>query len=320
MAMNRPYGYRLLCWICRGAATAILMAAAVLLPVGPSSPPLGAVPVPLCQQSARGSDVLYVSSQADAPAETGLSSAQLSDGDPVAEQQESVLSARVVASSRGGDRPSQATTTSTATSTPTATATSTNTPAPTRTPAPTNTQAPTSTPAPTHTSAPAASPAPTGAPSSSTASTQSPQPSPIPAPQPPPSPQKMNGEGIAAIAMKYLGYRYAWGGSSPKVGFDCSGFIGYVYAEAGLPVPNHDLSGQLRSGPSVKRDQLQPGDLVFFQNTYRAGLSHGGIYIGGGQFIHAVEEGVGVRITNMADGYWSGRFLGASRPWDQTGR
>lgn len=152
-----------------------------------------------------------------------------------------------------------------------------------------------------------------------------------PVPSSPPTPQasqvpptseavKITGEQITDIALKYVGYGYTWGGSSPGVGFDCSGFIGYVYKEAGLPVPDHDLSGQLSAGPRVDLDRLQPGDLVFFQNTYRAGLSHGGIYIGGGRFIHAVEEGVGVQVNNMDDSFWSGRFLGASRPWATDGR
>jgi cell wall-associated NlpC family hydrolase len=125
---------------------------------------------------------------------------------------------------------------------------------------------------------------------------------------------EVTGDTISAIAMEYVGYGYAWGGSSPGVGFDCSGFIGYVCQEAGVPVPNHDLYGQLNAGPSIEMEQLQPGDLVFFQNTYTAGLSHGGIYIGGGQFVHAVDDGVGVKVTNIGDQYWASRFVGASRP------
>jgi cell wall-associated NlpC family hydrolase len=121
------------------------------------------------------------------------------------------------------------------------------------------------------------------------------------------------GARIAAIAQQYLGYRYVWGGSSPS-GFDCSGFTWYVYKQAGISIPNHDLAGQLNAGPRIGRDQLQPGDLVFFQNTYKAGLSHSGIYLGGGRFIEAETESVGVQIRSLSDPYWSPRFIGASRP------
>ncbi len=123
------------------------------------------------------------------------------------------------------------------------------------------------------------------------------------------------GERVAAIARKYVGYRYAWAGSSPQVGFDCSGLDEHVYQEAGIPIPPHDLWGQMNTGPMIPRGELQPGDLVFFQNTYKPGLSHGGIYLGNAQFVHATDEGSGVQISSLSEDYWTVRFLAASRPW-----
>jgi len=140
-----------------------------------------------------------------------------------------------------------------------------------------------------------------------------PTPTPVPVPAPSQPPPSDVGSRIAAIAQQYLGYRYVWGGSSPS-GFDCSGFTWYVYKQAGISIPNHDLAGQLNAGPRIPKDQLQPGDLVFFQNTYKPGLSHSGIYLGGGRFINAETESVGVQIRSLSDPYWAARFVGASRP------
>ena len=118
---------------------------------------------------------------------------------------------------------------------------------------------------------------------------------------------------IVSIASRYLGVPYVWGGVSPG-GFDCSGLVYYVYQRAGIPVPR-DLYGQLQSGSRVSRANLQPGDIVFFANTYEAGLSHDGIYIGGGRFINAVDYGIGVAVSSINDSYWSAHYYGASRPW-----
>ena len=186
------------------------------------------------------------------------------------------------------------------------------TPAPTRTPTPQPTAVPTAKP-PTPTPVP---PTPTRAPASPAASAKAaPAPTLGPAPTPAPVPPgSTRGTQIAGIAQKYLGYRYIWGGSSPN-GFDCSGFTWYVYRQAGVSIPNHDLQGQMNAGRKISRDQLQPGDLVFFQNTYMPGLSHVAVYLGGGRFINAESEKVGVQIRSMSDPFWSSRFVGASRPW-----
>jgi len=117
--------------------------------------------------------------------------------------------------------------------------------------------------------------------------------------------------GVSATAMQFLGRPYIWGGTGPA-GFDCSGFVWYVHKVNGKDV-SRGLWGQMNGGPRVSRDQLQPGDSVFFANTYMPGLSHAGIYIGGGRFIHASDERTGVTISNLSDGYWGPRYIGASR-------
>lgn len=120
------------------------------------------------------------------------------------------------------------------------------------------------------------------------------------------------GEQLVNTAMQYLGYPYVWGGTTPS-GFDCTGFIYYIVNQVtggGFP---RAMEAQVNRGTWVPADQLQPGDLVFQQNTYQWGLSHGGIYIGNGQFIHAANPGSGVIISNMWDSYWGPRYYTARR-------
>ena len=109
----------------------------------------------------------------------------------------------------------------------------------------------------------------------------------------------------ASIALKYLGIPYQWGGASPGTGFDCSGLVMYVFAQLGVQLP-HFAAGQYGYGSPVSRDQLQPGDLVFFD-----GLSHVGIYIGNGQMVHAPQTGDVVKITAISD--FGSRYVGARR-------
>ncbi len=113
--------------------------------------------------------------------------------------------------------------------------------------------------------------------------------------------------GVVGIAMRYLGIPYRWGGASPATGFDCSGFVMYVYAQVGVSLPHHAAS-QYGYGVPVPKDQLQPGDLVFFD-----GLGHNGIYIGGGQFIHSPHTGDVVKISSLSDPWYQAKWVGARR-------
>jgi cell wall-associated NlpC family hydrolase len=124
--------------------------------------------------------------------------------------------------------------------------------------------------------------------------------------------QPIAGEDVANLAEHYVGSRYVWGGSSPA-GFDCTGFVLWIYGQFGRTLP-HNEAGQLASGPPVDADDLQPGDVLAFANTYRHGLSHVGIYLGGGRFVHAADEAHGIQVNDLWDGYWGPRFVGASRP------
>jgi len=109
----------------------------------------------------------------------------------------------------------------------------------------------------------------------------------------------------ASIALRYLGVPYQWGGASPVTGFDCSGLVMYVYAQLGVQLP-HYAAAQFGYGTPVGRDQLQPGDLVFFD-----GLSHVGIYIGNGEFVHAPQTGDVVKISPLSA--FAAGYVGARR-------
>jgi cell wall-associated NlpC family hydrolase len=125
------------------------------------------------------------------------------------------------------------------------------------------------------------------------------------------APEPTTGSQVATLAEQYVGSPYRWGGISPA-GFDCTGFVMWVYSQFGVWLP-HNEAGQLASGPRVNKDELEPGDVLVFANTYRAGLSHVGIYVGDGQFVHAVDEAHGVMLSALGDGYWAARLVGASR-------
>jgi peptidoglycan DL-endopeptidase CwlO len=112
--------------------------------------------------------------------------------------------------------------------------------------------------------------------------------------------------GVVGIAMQYLGTPYRWGGASPG-GFDCSGFVMYVFAQVGVSLP-HNAAAQYGQGSPVSRSELQAGDLVFF-----SGLGHVGIYMGGGQFIHAPHTGDVVKISNLGEGWYASSYVGARR-------
>ena len=117
---------------------------------------------------------------------------------------------------------------------------------------------------------------------------------------------------IVLNAMGFMGIPYRWGGSSPDTGFDCSGFVQYVFRQAaGLVLPRSSFD-QIRQGAVVAREELQAGDLVFF-NTMRATASHVGIYVGENRFIHAPSRGKTVEIVSLSDAYWQARYDGARR-------
>ena len=113
-------------------------------------------------------------------------------------------------------------------------------------------------------------------------------------------------------AMGYLGIRYRFGGTSPETGLDCSGLVLNVFRNAiGLDLPR-TATEMSRMGENISRQELKPGDLVFF-NTMRRAFSHVGIYLGDGQFVHAPSSGGKVRIENLGNSYWAARFNGARR-------
>jgi cell wall-associated NlpC family hydrolase len=120
-----------------------------------------------------------------------------------------------------------------------------------------------------------------------------------------PPPDGSKASQVIAIAMQYLGVPYVWGGASPSQGFDCSGLTTYVFAQIGISLPHHAAS-QYNYGTPVSQDDLQPADLVFFN-----GLGHMGMYIGGGQFIHAPHTGDVVKISSIYD--YFGSWVGARR-------
>lgn len=111
-------------------------------------------------------------------------------------------------------------------------------------------------------------------------------------------------------ALSYLGTRYRYGGSSSR-GFDCSGFTSYIYRRHGINLP-HSSSAQYRVGTPVSRSELRPGDLVFFR-TRGSRISHVGIYIGNGKFVHASSARGRVRIDTLNSGYYKQRYVGARR-------
>ena len=113
-------------------------------------------------------------------------------------------------------------------------------------------------------------------------------------------------------ALELIGVRYKFGGQSPEKGLDCSGLVKYVFEQVtGVSMPR-SAREQASVGEKVDRDDLQPGDLVFF-NTRRAAFSHVGIYLGDNEFVHAPRKKSSVKIANIDGQYWKKRFNGARR-------
>jgi cell wall-associated NlpC family hydrolase len=131
---------------------------------------------------------------------------------------------------------------------------------------------------------------------------------------PAPAPSAAAGS-VVEFAIQLVGSRYVWGGAGPQ-GFDCSGFTRYVYAQYGLDLP-HSSAGQYSSnyGTAISDPaELRPGDIVFFVNTYKRGISHVGLYIGGGDVVQAMSPKLGVGVANLNGDYWAQHYYGAIRP------
>ena len=139
---------------------------------------------------------------------------------------------------------------------------------------------------------------------------------PVPAEAPPPgplvAPDRRGPRAIVATALSLRGTPYRDGGTDPAQGFDCSGFIQYVFARHGQTLPR-EAKDQYTVGKKVKSSKVRPGDLLFF-STVAKGPSHVGLSIGGDQFVHATSERGVVRVERVTDGYWGRRFIGARRP------
>lgn len=117
------------------------------------------------------------------------------------------------------------------------------------------------------------------------------------------------GQKIADYALQYVGYRYVYGGADPS-GFDCSGFVKYVFTHFGYKI-NRTATAQLTDGYAVSRDSLQPGDVIYF--GYGSTAQHVGIYIGNNQFVHAQNSSTGVVISSLSESWYANRYLTAHR-------
>jgi cell wall-associated NlpC family hydrolase len=120
------------------------------------------------------------------------------------------------------------------------------------------------------------------------------------------APESRRRQKVVRLASTYVGVPYRRGGASPA-GFDCSGFVQYVYAQVGIRLP-HNAAKQYRYGTPISRKDLDPGDLVFFDR-----LRHNGIYIGHGRFVHATRPGQSVTISTLDEKWYADRWVGARR-------
>ncbi|WP_413043368.1 C40 family peptidase [Pseudomonas sp. YJ42] len=122
-------------------------------------------------------------------------------------------------------------------------------------------------------------------------------------------------ESVLEQGFKLVGTPYRYGGSSTKTGFDCSGFVSFLFRkEAGIELPRSTREMINLDAPKVARSDLEPGDVVFFNNRGRGRVSHAGIYIGNDQFIHsASRRSGGVRVDSLDEAYWRSSFMQAKR-------
>lgn len=126
------------------------------------------------------------------------------------------------------------------------------------------------------------------------------------------TPSSSAGNDVVSYAKKYVGYDYVSGGTTPSTGFDCSGFVYYVFNSCGYSL-SRSCQVQAKSGIAVSKQNLVAGDLVFFDNGSNGSIGHVGIYIGGGQFVHAENSRTGVRIDTINSGYYNKYYYSARR-------
>jgi cell wall-associated NlpC family hydrolase len=127
------------------------------------------------------------------------------------------------------------------------------------------------------------------------------------------SPEPTIGSEIVMRALGLLGKSYRYGGNSPETGFDCSGFVRFVLADkVDVDLPRSSLAMSRMPATDIRKDELVPGDLVFFRTRGRV-VSHVGIYIGEGRFVHAATGARKVRVDRLDSTYWRGRFTNAKR-------
>lgn len=118
---------------------------------------------------------------------------------------------------------------------------------------------------------------------------------------------------IIQTAKHQLGVRYRRGGDRPEVGFDCSGFVSWVLAQNGIDL-GRSSPEQLKNGTKIARHELKPGDLVFFtSDRKRKRVAHVGIYLGGGEFIHAASNNHRIQVNDLSEDYWARHYYGARR-------
>ncbi len=127
-----------------------------------------------------------------------------------------------------------------------------------------------------------------------------------------PTSQSLERQEVIEAARSMLGVPYRYGGSSPSHGFDCSGLVQYAHSQAGIEVPR-TTGEQYRAALPIRRQALRPGDLVFFRTHKQRFVSHVGIYLGNGKFIHAPSSGKQVSIASLKDDYWRKRYTSGGR-------
>ena len=148
----------------------------------------------------------------------------------------------------------------------------------------------------------------------SACASNAPTPTPKPVVHAPISSFNGNAEDVLFRALGLVGTPYRYGGNTPDGGFDCSGLIGYVYRDAaGIKLPRSTRELISMRAPIVGRDRLQSGDLVFFATNGGSQVSHAGIYVGDGRFVHAPSRGGTVRLDSLSNTYWQRTYLNAKR-------